>query len=411
MTPPLRPPGRRERGVATLFITVVLLLSVGLIALYTSRSAVAEQRLSANEVRARQALAAANAGIDHALAYMRNGGLDHDNDDVVDTIAANTLTSAGGTPSYYRVLYVDSSLALPICPSSRTGAFAAGAPVVPTEVTAVSCGWSDDDSSVQRVAQRLTATPSTGGGISTPLVTRGATNLLTGGASLLNFFNDLTVWSGGSLLGQSNTGKTFIRNRVTNPTADQNFDYRNTGNSPACNNPPGGYTCSTQGSVLGHDTVGGDTNLSSKSVDQFFQYFMGQTPTTYRENTATWVVDTNNTLSTQNSTDVGSIGGMKNNVIWVEGNLTLPSLGTADRPVVLVVTGNLQLSSNAVVYGLLFVMGDVTGNGNPEIFGSLISAGTASASGNPIIVYDPLALGRAANLGRAVKLPGTWRDW
>ena len=55
------------------------------------------------------------------------------------------------------------------------------------------------------------------GTVSTPLVTRGVTNFLTGGASVFNYFNDLTVWSGGSMLGQSNTGKTFIRDVVGHP--------------------------------------------------------------------------------------------------------------------------------------------------------------------------------------------------
>ena len=414
---PQRTPQPRQRGVATIFITVVLLLAAGLIALYTSRSSVVEQRLSASEVRAKQALAAANSGIDAALAHMHKGGLyQNDNVDdgkfVLDTFATVTL-NGGGTNSYFHVVFSDASQPLPECPTQHGGALAGnynqGARLI--EVMAVSCGWSDDDASVQRVAQRITSTPSTGGGISTPLVTRGATDLLTGGASVLNFFNDLTVWSGGNLLGQSNTGKTFIRDTVSNPIADVSFDYRDTGNSPACNNPPAGYVCSTQGSELGHDTVGSDTNLSSKSVDEFFQYFMGQTPANYRDGTAGWVVDLDGTLATQDSTDAASIDKMADRVIWVEGDLTLPDLGTPEKPVVLVVQGDLELSNNAVVYGLVFVFGDISGNGNPQIFGSLISAGAAAITGNPLIIYDPLALGAATNLGRAVKVPGTWRDW
>lgn len=407
----------RQRGVATIFITVVLLLAAGLIGLYTSRSSVVEQRLSASEVRAKQALAAANAGIDAALAHMRNGGLyQNDNLDdgkfVLDTFATVEL-NGGGTSSFFHVVLSDASLPLPECPTQHGGALAGNynQGVRLNEVAAVSCGWSDDDASVQRVVQRITGTPSTGGGISTPLVTRGTTNLLTGGASVLNFFNDLTVWSGGSLLGQSNTGKTFIRDIVSNPVANVSFDYRNTGNSPACNNPPAGYVCSTQGSEIGHDTVGSDTSLSSKSVDEFFQYFMGQTADTYRDGTATWVVDGNGTLAKQDSDDVASIDGMADRVIWVEGDLTLPDLGTAEKPVVLVVKGDLELSNNAVVYGLVFVFGDVSGNGSPKIFGSLISAGSANANGNPLIIYDPLALGAATSLGRAAKVPGTWSDW
>ena len=45
---------------------VISPLAVGLIALYTSRSAVVEQRLAANEIRAKQALAAADGPVGHA---------------------------------------------------------------------------------------------------------------------------------------------------------------------------------------------------------------------------------------------------------------------------------------------------------------------------------------------------------
>ena len=62
---------RRQQGAATIFITIVLLLAVGLIALYANRGAIMEQRLAANEIRAKQAFAAANAGLDAALAQWR----------------------------------------------------------------------------------------------------------------------------------------------------------------------------------------------------------------------------------------------------------------------------------------------------------------------------------------------------
>ena len=408
---------RPQRGVGTLFITMVLVFAIGLIALYTNRAAVMEQRLSGNEIRAKQAMAAAMAGLDHALAYLRNGGLDHDANGVVDTITANTLTASGGVASYYKVVYIDSTTTAPACASTHSGSWPSfTAPTSLSLVAAVSCGWSDDDSSVQRVVQMMSATPSTAGSISTPVVTKGTTNLLTGGASVLNYFNDLTVWSGGTIQGQSNTGKTFIRDIVRNPTASEADPYRTTGNSPACNNPPAGYTCSTQGSTLGHDTVFGDTKLSSMSTDGFFQYFMGQDRPTYRDNTATWVVDLSGSLTTSNSTSINSINNMAGNVIWVEGNGSTPvslpgNLGTATSPVVLVVNGNLDLGSNIEINGLVLVTGNISGNGSPTVYGALVSSGSATATGNPKIVYDPKALRTAAQLGKAAKVQGGWRDW
>lgn len=412
-----------QRGVATLFMTVVLMLAVGLIVLYINRGAILEQRLSANEIRTKQAFAAANAGLDQALAYMRKGGIDQDKNGVVDVITPNTLTSASGKPSYYQVAYCD-PLDIPYttCPATHSTALActlppAGQPQPPTpmdlsRVGLISCGWSDDDSSVQRIVQLAGFSPSLGGSISTPVTSRGTANLLTGGASVLNYFNDLTVWSGGDLLGQSNTGKTFIRDEVTNPVASLSDPYRDVGNSPSCNNPPTGYQCSTQGSTLGHDTVSNDTRLSSLSVDGFFQYFFGQTTTAYRDSTATWVVDPGSVLSRSNSTDLNSVVNMRDNSIWVEGNASLPgNIGTQDHPVVLIVNGDFNMSANSVINGLVYVSGNITGNGSPTIYGAVVSAGSTNVTGNLKVVFDPKVLDRASNLGQAGRLQGSWRDW
>jgi Tfp pilus assembly protein PilX len=407
-TTPLKGTAATQRGAATVFVTMVLILAVMLIAAYTNREAIMEQRLSANEVRAKQAFAAANAGIEHALAYLRSGGLDHNNDGTVDTITSDALTNGTGQATYYKVAYCGSA-AIPVCPATHAGALACAAPTDITKVAAVACGWSDDDSSVQRLVQVMGATPSLGGTISTPVIARGTVNLLTGGATIMNYFNDLTVWSGGSLLGQSNTGKTFIRDIVSNPTASLADPYRTTGTSPACLSPPAGYQCSTQGSTLGHDTVFGDTNLSSMTADGLFNYIFGQAPDAYRAETATWVVDP---AGTGNSTVLNSIVGMTDQTIWVEGDASLPGdIGTQDHPVILVINGNFDMGANSVINGLVYVNGNITGNGSPTIYGALIGAGGASATGNLKVVYDPKVLGRAANLGKAGKVQGSWRDW
>ena len=399
-----------QRGAATIFVTVVLLLAVGLIALYTNRGAIMEQRLSANEIRAKQAFAAASAGLDYALAYMRDGGVDHliggVYDDVADTLATDATALTTG---HFKAAYSEPTAAIPPCPSTPPATNAAlpgiTAPTDLTNVLTISCGWSDDNTSVQRLVVGMRATKNTNGNGSSPLVTKGNADLLTGGASIFNYFNDLTVWSGASILGQSNTGKTFVRDTVNYPTASITDPYRVASNSsPACNLPPTGYTCSTQGSTLGHDTVSGDTNLSSLSDDQYFESFFGQTPTAYRNETANVLLD---------QSTVGSIDGMRGVTIWVDGNTSLGSvtIGTPDRPVKLIIDGNLDMSSNLVINGMVYVTGNITSQGTPTIYGALLSAGNATVTGNLKIVYDPKAFGSGPGEGKAGKVPGSWRDW
>lgn len=454
----------RQRGVNTLFVTLVLLLLSGLVLLYTSRGAVNEQRLSANEIRTKQAFAAASAGLEHALAYMASGGasIDHNNDQVVDTIYTvpiNTvpiytvpneedplyiqLKAAGQfTPydefypfnpnspkkSYYQFAFCSPSVAAPTCPTAHTTAITCTAPKVPpavatTEFTRpliVACGWSDDDTSVVRITQAAAGSPALPGKITSPVVSKGTANLLTGGASIFNYFNDLTVWSGLGLPSLSNTAKTFVRDVANYATADASLDsdgdgepdYRDTGNSPNCGGATG-YVCATQGSSIGHDTVVNDTNLSSLTSDQFFLRNMGKLPSVYRDTVATWVVDLpgGTTLTQSNSTDINSISNMGDAAIWVEGNASLSgTIGTKTHPVVLIVNGDLALGNNVVINGLVYVTGTFSGNGTPTIYGSLI-ANDVAASGNLKVIYDPSVLGDAGGNGQAAALQGSWKDW
>jgi Tfp pilus assembly protein PilX len=380
----------QQRGATTLLISVVLFLVAMLVMLYVNRGAVAEQRMSANEVRAKEAFAQATAGLDQALAYMRNGGIDQNKDNAADPIN-------GGR---YRAIYCGTNVEPPACPAA-IGAPACGAPPNFTDVLVLSCGWSDDNTAVQRVVQHLRGSASTAGNASTPLVSKSTTDLLTGGASIFNFFNDLTIWSGGPTLGQSATGKTFIRDTF-NGTA--NDDFRVASNSsPACNNPAPGYTCSTQGSTIGHDVVTGDTSLSSATPAEYFERFFGKTPTDYQATVPTMTVAPG---------DVGTLDGARNEVIWVTGDATLNgTIGTADHPVIVIVDGALALGSNTIINGLVFSMGAFTSTGTPTIYGSLITASTATATGNLKIVYDPNAIGKVSKIGRAAKVPGSFRDW
>lgn len=386
-----QPGARRQRGAMTLLVSAVLFLMAMLILLYVNRGAIAEQRMSANERRAKEAFAHAVAGIDHALAYMRDGGIDQNGDDAPDPVVG----------ARYRTAYCSLAVEPPACNATYDAAMACTPPAAPADVLAWSCGWSDDNGSVQRVIQHLRGSASTAGNASTPLVSRGATDLLTGGASVFNYYNDLTVWSGGALLGQSNTGKTFIRDPATTAT-----DPRDTGQSPGCNNPPEGYTCTTQGSTVGHDVVYGDTTLSAATTDQYFERFFGKTPDVYKD---TVVLDRFQIEPGQ----LDALGDEANgNVIWVTGDVTVSQdLGTPERPVILIVDGSLSFSGSPEINGMVFSMGPFSSPGSPTIYGSLITADTASATGNVKIIYDPNVIGAVSNIGRAAKVAGTFRDW
>lgn len=62
---------RRQQGAVTLAIGIVLLLLITLVTLYGGRIQVLEQRISANEYRAKEAFGAAEAGLNMGLEYLK----------------------------------------------------------------------------------------------------------------------------------------------------------------------------------------------------------------------------------------------------------------------------------------------------------------------------------------------------
>lgn len=408
-----------QRGLAALMLTLVLLLLTLLIAYYTSSGAIQEQRMAANYVRAKQAAKAAQAGIDLAVDYMKNGGADHDGNGSADALTPTALV-ASGTSAVYKVAYCSTADTTRTCPTTSSGTITCTAPTSLTSVQAFSCGWSDDDTAVQVASQIIQGTPGTAGGKlpPLPLTARGNADLLVGGASIMNYFNDLTVWSGGTFFGQSMTGKSFVRDTVNYPYASNSFNYRNTGNSPACNNPPTGYVCSTQGSTTGHDVVQGDTNLSGLTTAQLFESNFGTDQTTYRDDVAAWTVDLNSGMSNESSTDINSIYGKQDTSIWVNGDTTINgTIGSEGHPVILIVDGNLTLGAGAVINGYVFVTGNMGANGTPTVYGAMTVGGNATTTGNMKIVYDPFSgtnappCGSTCQLGTPTRVPGSWKDW
>jgi Tfp pilus assembly protein PilX len=67
---------KRQRGMATLVVVMILFFIVAMVAAYTSRNMIFEQRASANQYRATQALEAAEAGMQWTLAMLNGGRID-----------------------------------------------------------------------------------------------------------------------------------------------------------------------------------------------------------------------------------------------------------------------------------------------------------------------------------------------
>lgn len=90
--------GVRERGVITLFTSIMLLLLLTALVAYSSQISIMAQRASANEVRYKQAFHAAEAGIDQAREYfLANQFLvNSDEDDLLPDGTDGWLSASAG---------------------------------------------------------------------------------------------------------------------------------------------------------------------------------------------------------------------------------------------------------------------------------------------------------------------------
>jgi len=416
-------PPRRQQGVASLLVALVLLVATTLMVLFTARSAFMEQRISGNEIRAKQAMQAAQAGLDYALAYLGEpGGLDQNGNGTVDTVNAIDFDSDGdGTKeASFRVLFCNTDADIPPCPATPADAFACDSGALSLTQKAarvVSCGWSDDNSARHVVTSLILGVSALSNPPTNPLIAKG-TAFVGGSASVVNQFNNLTVWSGNSLAGASGlgAGQTFIRDPDLPPPPLPDLDDPSTWDEYAaanplpptntnwqCNNPEAGYVCTTNSNVLGPDVIESDSTLAHLTDAQFFEAFFGMSEDIYRA-----------TLPTREVT--GSLSGSAGNeVIWVDassGTATLSgTFGSRLNPVVLIVDGNAAMQANTTIYGVLFVTGDLNVAGTPNTYGVTVVRGSITGSGSMTIFYDPLSVAGAGQLSIPGLAPGTWRDW
>ena len=396
---PVRLLGRSQRGLATLLVSVILFLLASVLLITVSRTTLMEQRMSANEIRTRQAFEAAQAGIDQAAVVMISSKVDANANGIADAGPSATLAGSGAR---YAVSWCQPGIALPanVCDTIGTTTCTAVTAANFNTPLIVSCGWSDDGIARRLIQQGIGTVSALGGTPSNPLTTKGALNV-GGSANVVNYYNNLTVWSGGSLTSVGNSGKTFVRNPTVAP--------------PSPSTPPPGppnscststdYVCLTDKNNTGPDVIGNDPTLANLSDAQMFTNFFGQPDlATYKTEVAKVVIDAG---------AVGTLAGKLGDSIVVTGNTTLPNstIGSRDQPVVLIIDGDLELQGTPFVFGIVYVTGNVTGGGNVTVQGAMVIEGSVTPTGSLDVIYDPLVGVGAMNTGRPGLIPGSWRDW
>jgi hypothetical protein len=89
--------------------------------------------------------------------------------------------------------------------------------------------------------------------------------------------------------------------------------------------------------------------------------------------------------------NANNINGANNVTIWINGNLTLngaTTVGTPDKPVILIVNGTLNLNNSATIYGFVYATGNVALNKSNLIVGALVSERNITLNYTSTVQYD-----------------------
>ena len=393
----------RQRGAATLPISISLLILISLVAAYTGNAVLYEQRISANDFRARQAFEAAETGLAVAAAYIaRPGGADKDGDGAIDPMFDTNADGVGDATT--TTLADNSSVVVNV-----TGAF-------PT-FAIVSTGFSDDRSAMQLVraiGATVDALPNKPGN---PLTARGQVDI-NGSATVHNPEGASTVWSGRDVnLGSNNATATNI--------ADPNDP-----NYPTCMDTS--MTCTTTRSstkvAVGLDVIENDDSLNNLTSEQMFMNFFGLSMANYRASRVSLEVNAANANNLATAADPGIHLGV-GEVIWVEGDTSLTQTTTVGcevpvtganvcpaanvDPSIVIINGDLTAQGTPNFYGLVYVIGNMFMSGNSTVTGAMIVGGrlTNAPSGSLDIWYNSDLLDLARDNGPMAASPGSWRDW
>lgn len=425
-TPPAssrRPPAaRRPRGVASLVVVLVLFFIVSLVAAYTSRNLIFEQRTSANQYRSTQAIEAAEAGLEWAVAMLNHGRI---------TAACTTSTLFSDTAFRERYLDVDAAGQL-IARLTSTGA--ALTPTCVSDGSSWQCDCPAD-------AAPALAAP-TGDGVFPAFRVRFVNTVVTGHPGIVRLesvactrLDDDCLSFAVNANGTANEGRAYVSAMLAvsggvaaTPRAaltalgDVTLGGGGIYNADvpiqaggAVNTDPSVVFRPAAGSFGTPQPVSPDPALIefAAAPDRLFAATFSMWSPVFRAQPAALVLDC---APTCDAAAVRALVAMNpGRPIWVDGDLAIDSggdIGSPAAPVVLAIGGDLDVSTaGATVHGLVYVQtADWLDTGPVQVNGALVVEG--NVTGAPVISYDPGLLNRLRySVGSFVRVPGSWRDF
>jgi len=447
----------KQKGAATLLTAVMLILATTLVAITTGKTVLQETKITANSYRTAQANTAANAAMDYAVAYFQVSGLDQwhtaddeaGSDDIVDfpidadtpTLASCSFTNATanhivlgtGTDqtTLARFYFIntptydddnDGSTAEIVNPCDAAGSLSSAGTNMNAGMV-VAQGWSDDCSAVRTISQCITVGNGSilkGDGPEQPFISKGQV-MVGGSATIINRYTNSTIWTGSSVGLTGAAIETYSRTADTDLATDFTDSNGNLEKSRLIESDESIDTQAMTNSKngIGADVITGDPNIANNTDDEFFELFFKDMDG-IADNSKAEIKALAGTQLLPAGSDLDGL----NSLIWVEGTSTATSLnggtiGTAEKPAILIVEGDLNLAGGTEIYGVIYVVGELFVAGTVTVTGSVITEVTGDATGNLTIIYTPFSsdgdptMGSSTNpiAGTHTVVSGSWKDW
>lgn len=413
----IQPDLNNQRGAATLFITLIILIGITLVTLTTSKTVLVETQIAADNYRTEQAVAAANYAMDYGVNYFDNGGFDQVNnatgaaghDSIVDLVLLPDLVSADGKQTTTATLTFDNTAGNGCIAPGKTPTMKRG------KITAI--GYSDDHFASRTITQCVaTMTILRNDGPKQPLVVQGNV-ALTGNARIINRYTNTNIWSGDAVsIGSSSAMETYIKGTAVgtlNPDVPADL-----ARLLSTNENSDTQLVSSRDLGNGLDIIDKDPSISTLVGLDFFKNFFNVETRTQLQQMAD--------ATGQSYTTIGAATD-KSGLIWVEGDQSMSggTIGSLTAPAIVVVNGDFSISGGATIYGVLYVVGKYDISGTPQVIGANVVEGTNVATQQPAtpptvdgngtisLVYWAGLESTTTNplKGSTSIVSGSWRDW
>lgn len=430
---------QRQRGAATLIVVMVLFFVMSLVAAYSSRNILFEQRTSANQYVAMVSLEAADAGLEWALGMLNGSRID-----------TNCAPSAVVANSSFRQRYLQTDPVTgnitvlnsvrdgplwPTCWHDRTtNQWTCHCPSGLGSVISSTPADAFAPSFRVRFIQMSDAAPPAKPGI-VAIEVNGCTGF---DAACLNFQPFAAAPVGvcrGTVCAQVALASGMKSLPVAALTARQAINVVGPGLTVANARKVGGtgITAMAGGAIntLGmnivvpppgtqaqktNSVVANDSGLSNAlfTPERMFASIFGTWPSTYVEQPG--AVRINCAAACDSTVVRAAVDANPGRVFVLQGDVALDGgapIGTAADPVVLMVTGSFTFAAPTEVNGLVYARAaNWTTAGLGTINGAAVGEGNIGGTGAFTVNYDEDILNRLRwTVGSFVKVPGSWKDF